>query len=103
LEAIGGEEKAFRLWAHGTNSDLPILESAYRAMRFNGYPWRYNAARDTRTLFHAVCMDWGAEFEAMRGTKYDALAGARAQATLVKRAWRRLERHAFEAETRRDE
>lgn len=83
-------EKAFRLWAHGTNFDLPILESAYRGAGYPGYPWKYNAARDTRTLFHAAGIDWDVAVDELVTVKHDALEDARAQATLVKRAWQAI-------------
>lgn len=86
-----GNWDVFRIWSHGASFDIPVLESAYLSVRLDK-PWRYNAARDTRTLFHvAGGVDWDAEFKLLvGGTQHDALDDARIQATLVKKAWARL-------------
>lgn len=84
-----GEPDGFRLWAHGENFDIPILESAYHASALKK-PWRHDACRDARTLFHAADMDWEAEMAGLDGTECDVRAIARMQATLVKRAWHQL-------------
>lgn len=39
------------VWSHGATFDLPILDSAFRRVLGRAVPWRYTAARDTRTLF----------------------------------------------------
>lgn len=80
-------EKRFRLWSHGAAFDVPILESAWRRARYDDPPWRYNAVRDTRTLFHVAGLDWDAAWEELGGVTHDALDDARKAATLVKRAW----------------
>jgi exodeoxyribonuclease VIII len=89
FEEIGGKDKEFRLWSHGTSFDVPILQSLYHDWGYNT-PWKYNATRDTRTLFHAAGLDWDTADE-MREPSHDALDDARCQATLVKRAWALLE------------
>lgn len=87
LALIGGDEREVRLWAHGINFDLPIIQSAWRVELGDNPPWRYNAARDTRTLFHAAGIDWDTEMAALAETEHDALDDCRVQATLVQRAW----------------
>lgn len=77
----------YRLWSHGAAFDVPILESAWRRARYDDVPWRYNAVRDTRTLFHVAGLDWDAAWEQLGGVSHDALDDARKAATLVKRAW----------------
>lgn len=78
-----------RLWSHGANFDVPILDSAYRAMGFDSPPWQYNAVRDTRTLFHVAGAPWDDWFEEMRvGTEHNALDDALTQVLMVQRAWR---------------
>lgn len=80
----------FRLWAHGANFDPGILESAYATLSWNNgrVPWKYNAVRDTRTLFHVAGLDWDTAFAELVGEgQHDALQDAIASAKLVQRAW----------------
>lgn len=86
LERLGvGDE--FRIWGHGANFDIPILEHAFGRR----VPWRYNAARDTRTLFHIAGAPWDDWFKEMaHGEEHDALADAHLQVRMVQRAWKML-------------
>jgi hypothetical protein len=38
------------IWSHGATFDIPMLEFYYNRMELDT-PWKYNEARDTRTLF----------------------------------------------------
>lgn len=77
--------KAQTIWAHGTHFDIAILETATRRVQRSGYPscrlgWKYDAARDTRTLYDARDA-WPAK--AQKGVKHNALDDARNQALAV--------------------
>lgn len=39
-----------RVWAQGPSFDIAVLEGFYRRTKMPA-PWRYNAARDTRTVY----------------------------------------------------
>ena len=77
----------FRIWSHGENFDIPLLEAGYVRCGMKA-PWRYNATRDTRTLFHTLGIRWDSWFEEMNeGVEHDALADALTQVRMVQRAW----------------
>lgn len=79
----------YRIWSHGENFDIPLLEAGYFRIGSDKAPWRYNATRDTRTLFHALGIRWDAWFEEEnQGTAHDALADALTQVRMVQRAWK---------------
>lgn len=82
-----------RLWSHGENFDIPILDFAFHATHNSSWrPWRYNAARDTRTLFHAAGYDWDKRFRELIGDRgHNALADAEAQVRVVQEAWEKLQ------------
>lgn len=44
------DQKADRLWAHGTTFDIGMMEAAHRAVRIK-VPWSYRDVRDTRLLY----------------------------------------------------
>lgn len=73
------------IWGHGGNFDEPLLACAFRAC-FVQIPWRYSAARCTRTIFALT----GEAPDRAQGTHHNALDDARAQAEAVIRAWRKL-------------
>lgn len=85
----------FRIWSHGENFDIPILDSLCRSIWGDVAVWRYSAARDTRTLFDAVGMDWDTRMEEVAtklgGAPHDALFDAKVQARMVQEAWAVLE------------
>lgn len=80
--------KDFRIWAHGSNFDIVVLESAYRACGLT-QPWAYNAMRDDRTLFELAGVDLK-DFN--QGCLHNALDDARNQAMAVQESYRRLKK-----------
>jgi hypothetical protein len=80
--------KDVRIWAHGSNFDIVVLESAYRACGLV-QPWAYNAMRDDRTLFELAGVDLK-DFSC--GTLHNALDDARNQAMAVQESYRRLKK-----------
>jgi len=79
------------IWANGTNFDLPILDSAYRACN-KLVPWAYYNARDYRTLRYQFSKD---EFKALcvkPSVAHNALADAEAQALTLIAMWHRRTR-----------
>jgi hypothetical protein len=73
------------LWAHGPSFDETILAAAYRALDRKP-PWRYNAARCTRTIYDAA----GIGLVHSSGTHHNALDDATTQALAVQEAYGKL-------------
>jgi hypothetical protein len=88
LGVVNFQEPEFLLWSHGASFDVPILESAYRAIGWKA-PWNYRAPRDTRTLFQLAgeLAGWDRPY---RETAHTALADAVAQAEDVQSAYAAL-------------
>jgi hypothetical protein len=72
---------ATHLWCHGPNFDEPILGAAYRASHM-AVPWKYNAARCTRTIYELA----GVGLDRATGVHHHALDDAKAQAEAAIRA-----------------
>lgn len=78
-------DKADRLWSNGPSFDEAILAAAYRALGRKP-PWRYNAARDCRTIYDLA----GLKLQHTGGTFHKAIDDAVEQAKLVQEARRGL-------------
>lgn len=76
------------VWSHGAGFDLVLLDSAYFACGLEA-PWRYPAARDTRTLYALAGVN-PKEFFEPNATAHNALDDARAQAKAVIAAYDKL-------------
>lgn len=78
------------IWSHGSTFDIPILETAYRAVN-EAQPWASRVARDTWTLFGLVPES---VVERMRGegVEHHARDDALRQARMVQAAYRWLAR-----------
>lgn len=76
-----------RLWCHGPSFDAVLLENAYRVCQLKA-PWKYNEARDTRTIYEAA----GIDFKAFPrcGVFHNALDDAITQAKAVQAAYQTL-------------
>mgnify|MGYP001594935820 CR=1 FL=1 len=80
------------VWANGSNFDLPILDSAYRAHGTKS-PWHYRAVRDMRTLGDIAEVgeaEWrkGAEVaQQYAAVEHDPLFDAVEQAVVVQMAF----------------
>lgn len=75
-------------WSHGAGFDLVLLDSAYYACGLEA-PWKYPAARDTRTLYALAGIN-PKEFFDPNATAHNALDDARAQAKAVIAAYDKL-------------
>lgn len=73
------------LWSHGCSFDVPILETAYHAVKVP-VPWKFWNIRDSRTLFDVL----GVTVDRSRGTHHNALDDSKAQALAVGQALRKL-------------
>lgn len=71
------------VWSHGSNYDIVILESAYKAVGQTPW-WKYGNVRDTRTLFDL------ADYKYVAKGGHDALGDAERQAEAVSNAYRKL-------------
>ena len=78
--------KAISVWASGPSFDIAILEHAYG---YYNLPWKYNAARDFRTLRDLVPPNLGDDIP--KGEAHNALDDAMAQALFVRKALRYLQ------------
>ena len=78
--------KAISVWANGPSFDIAILEHAYG---YYNLPWKYNAARDFRTLRALVPPNLGDGIP--KGEAHNALDDAMAQALFVRKALRYLQ------------
>lgn len=57
-EFLGRYPEIKRVWAQGPSFDIAVLEGFYRRAKLT-IPWKYNAARDTRTVYDlARQMGW---------------------------------------------
>lgn len=79
------ELKSDKLWCNGPSFDETILGAAYRTLG-RETPWRYNAARDCRTIFDLT----GLKLRHTEGVFHKADDDAKEQALLVQEAWRIL-------------
>ncbi|MCY1649110.1 3'-5' exoribonuclease [Caulobacter sp. SL161] len=79
------DAKADRLWCNGPSFDESILAAAYHALG-RKTPWRYNAARDCRTIYDLA----GLKLQHTGGTFHKAIDDAVEQAKLVQEARRQL-------------
>ncbi|USQ97283.1 3'-5' exoribonuclease domain-containing protein [Caulobacter sp. RL271] len=75
--------KTDRLWCNGPSFDESILAAAYRALG-RKTPWRYNAARDCRTIYDLN----GLKLQHTVGVFHKADDDAAEQARLVQHAYR---------------
>lgn len=66
------------IWGHGSTFDVSLLDAAYRAFHMTP-PWKFHAARDTRTLLALA----GVEVSRERGVHHYALTDAQRQAEAV--------------------
>lgn len=66
------------IWGHGSNFDIPLIEALFRAFDIT-HPWKYNAVRDTRTVFALVGKKMG-DFGTPNPLAHDALSDAIYQA-----------------------
>ena len=76
-----------KVWARGTDFDLGILRHALAGEGMKE-PWKYNSARDTRTLFE--CAGGKPELKARIGVAHDALSDCVNEARLIQGALARL-------------
>lgn len=79
------DAKADRLWCNGPSFDESILAAAYRALG-RKTPWRYNAARDCRTIYDLA----GLKLQHTGGTFHKAIDDAVEQAKLVQESIRKI-------------
>ena len=87
FESVGGE----RIWSHGANFDQPLLEAAYVAAGFPGAPWKFWDSRCTRTVYDLAQIDARKVAVARSGgVTHNALDDAKAQASAVQAAIKRL-------------
>lgn len=86
FDPYGQVTVSFRaVWSHGASFDLPIIESAYRALDAP-VPWTYRHHRDTRTLFD-LAEHWGYLRSPDYVIRHHALCDAYACARDVQRAY----------------
>jgi hypothetical protein len=82
---IGCQDKV-HVWSHGLTFDVAILEHAMNELGV-GVPWRYDAPRDTRTIFElAQEMGWEKPARSEDDVHHCALGDARYQAQCVQSA-----------------
>lgn len=74
------------VWANGTNFDLPILDSAYRACN-KFVPWAYYDARDYRTLRYQLSNETFNSLRVKPAVEHNALEDAKAQALTLMAMW----------------
>lgn len=77
------DSKATNIWSNGENFDIAILEHAYNSIKID-IPWKYNQARDTRTVWDMYIEKFG-EFEKIpfEGIKHNAENDAQHQAKVL--------------------
>lgn len=76
------------LWCHGPSFDAVILENAIRAC-YRKTPWKYNAPRDTRTIYDLAGID--IKKEVREGVFHNALDDCLFQVKMVQKAMRILQ------------
>lgn len=69
---------SFTIWGHGSNFDLPLIEALFDRYLVK-WPWKYNAVRDTRTVFAIAGKKMG-DFGTPNPLAHDALQDAIYQA-----------------------
>src|ERR1051326_6497779 len=65
-------QRGTHFWGHGANFDEPLLSSAFRALRIDP-PWKFFAARCTRTIFELADV----KTDRTAGTHHNALDEAK--------------------------
>ena len=68
-----------RVWGHGSNFDIPIVENLLR-MNWLQFPWYRKVVRDTRTLFELADFDFKAFQTTAGGIHHHPVDDARVQA-----------------------
>lgn len=87
----GVPSPAVRIWGHGPHFDMAILDMAHWRNLGRPAPWKYNAVRDTRTLWHAAGIDWDTRIKELNPDHaHDPMHDAIAQAKLVQEAWAKV-------------
>ena len=77
-----------RVWSQGANFDICILDHMFRHVGLTS-PWKYNAVRDTRTLYDYIPEN---AWPVRQGTHHNALDDAKYQAECVIVAMKHLNR-----------
>lgn len=83
--------KPERFWCNGLSFDIPIIEQVCMDY-YLPIPWKYNATRDTRTLWEIVGLDVKKEERYENEKAHTALGDALFQARMVQKAWKMLGR-----------
>ena len=81
--------KSVFVWSHGATFDIPIVDWAYKRVGFD-VPWRYAAARDTRTIYWSANTLYGWEPKRLGkapSDKHDPLADCHRQVSMVQEVW----------------
>jgi len=90
LEIFWRQTGAEFIWGHGPSFDVAILQTAYLNI-FGKHPWKYNAARDTRTIYDdADAWPSPEKQKHVNGLPHNALEDAKAQAHFVIDASKKL-------------
>ncbi len=85
------EAKNAVIWSKGTDFDISILKNAYSLCGLE-LPWKYNAARDVRTLVYtAELLGYESTFEIWNELPHDALRDCEAQVRQVYEAFKFLD------------
>lgn len=77
---------AERVWSHGLNFDVCILDHMFSREGLRS-PWKYNAVRDTRTMYDLVPWD---DLPKREGVYHNALHDAKHQAACIVTVMKRL-------------
>lgn len=83
-----GKQNEIYVWSHGATFDLPFMTAAASKIG-KKMPWKYQNARDTRTLFDLAFKGGKATFEGF-GTKHNALHDSLTQVIWVQEAYKNL-------------
>lgn len=75
--------KGQQIWCQGANFDVPVLEAAYDAVKFQ-IPWKFWNVRDTRTVYDITGFD--PKTVQREGTYHNALDDCEHQIKCVKEA-----------------
>jgi hypothetical protein len=77
------------VWANGTHFDVAIVE-AYFARNLLSLPWRYNKARDYRTIAHPLFDGIDLGLDDSQFTVHDPVQDCERQVAKLKAMWARL-------------
>lgn len=80
-----GQHQGDRLWCQGPSFDQVLLDAAYRAVGW-ATPYRYNAGRDTRTVYDMT----GIRPDTSEGLYHNALDDCDMQITAIVAGFRKL-------------